>query len=338
MNWAGVPVLVTGGASFIGSHLVDALVERKARVTVVDDLSSGRLEHLQAHLSVGAVRFLQADLRRQDTASSAVSGQHCVFHLAAAHGGRGYLETHEAACASNFMLDGVVFDACVRNGVESIVYASSGCVYPCRLQNSHDHIVKLSEGQVGPPFEADGIYGWAKLMGEKVLAAYAREHQFRAVSCRYFTAYGPRATESHAVMAMIARAFVKQDPFEVWGTGEQIRNWTYVSDIVDGTLLAAEHFGDGDAVNIGTMEGTRVIEAAELVLRLTRHPAAIVKRPEMPTGPYYRIADNAKLFNRTGWRPEVGFADGLARTLGWYYSAKSEASIRSELAHLLFER
>jgi nucleoside-diphosphate-sugar epimerase len=338
MNWAGVPVLVTGGASFIGSHLVDALVERKARVTVADDLSSGRLEHLQAHLVTGAVRFVRADLRRQDAASSAVSGQHSVFHLAAAHGGRGYLETHEAACASNFMLDGVVFDACVRNGVEHVVYASSGCVYPCRLQNSPDRVIRLSEDQVGPPYEADGIYGWAKLMGEKVLAAYARERQFKAVSCRYFTAYGPRATESHAVMAMIARAFVKQDPFEVWGTGEQIRNWTYVSDIVKGTLLATEHFSDGDAVNIGTMEGTKVIEAADLVLGLARHTAAIVKRPEMPTGPYYRVADNTKLSNRTGWQPEVRFADGLARTLEWYYSAKSEDAIRRELPHLLFER
>jgi nucleoside-diphosphate-sugar epimerase len=334
----GIPVLVTGGASFIGSHLVDALVERKAKVTVVDDLSSGRLENLQPNLSTGAVRFIQADLRRQDAASSAIVGQHCVFHLAAAHGGRGYLETHEAACASNFMLDGVVFDACVRNGVERVVYASSGCVYPCSLQNSPEQVIKLSEDQVGPPFEADGIYGWAKLMGEKVLGAYARQHLFKAVSCRYFTAYGPRATESHAVMAMIARSFVKQDPFEVWGTGEQIRNWTYVSDVVNGTLLAAEHFDDGDAVNIGTMEGTKVIDAAELVLWRAGHAASIVKRPEMPTGPYYRVADNTKLANRTGWRPEVGFAEGLARTMDWYYSTKSEDSIRRELPHLLFER
>jgi nucleoside-diphosphate-sugar epimerase len=338
MDWKGLPVLVTGGASFIGSHLVDSLVERKARVTVVDDLSSGRLDHLHQHLATSKVRFIKADLRRQDAADMAVTGQHCVFHLAAAHGGRGYLETHEAACASNFVLDGLVFDSCVRLGVDRVVYASSGCVYPCHLQAGLDQIVNLKEDQVGPPFDADGIYGWAKLMGEKVLAIYAREHRIKAVSCRYFTAYGPRATESHAVMAMIARAFVRQDPFEVWGTGQQLRNWTYVSDIVEGTLVATEHYDAGEAVNIGIMEGTRVMEAVELVLRRAGYAAAIVTRPDMPTGPYYRIADNTELAQRTGWRPKVSFAEGLQRTMDWYFSTKSEARVRSELQHLLCER
>lgn len=338
MDWKGLPVLVTGGASFIGSHLVDALVERKASVTVVDDLSSGRLEHLHQHLASAKVRFIKADLRSREAADAAIAGQQCVFHLAAAHGGRGYLETHEAACASNFVLDGVVFDSCVRHAVDRVVYASSGCVYPRDLQAVADRIVKLKEDQVGPPFDADGIYGWAKLMGEKVLAIYTREHRIKAVSCRYFTAYGPRATESHAVMAMIARAFVRQDPFEVWGTGQQLRNWTYVSDIVEGTLLAAEHYDAGEAVNIGTMEGTRVMQAAELVLQRAGYPAAIVTRPDMPTGPYYRIADNSELERRTGWRPEVSFAEGLQRTMDWYFSTKSQAGVRADLQHLLFER
>jgi len=108
-----------------------------------------------------------------------------------------------------------------------------------------------------------------------------------------------------------------------------------VSDIVEGTLLAAEHADDGDAVNIGTTEGTRVMKAAELVIS---HAAAIVSRPEMPTGPYYRISDHSKLTKLAGWRPKVSFADGLERTMEWYFSTKSAASIRAELPHLLFER
>jgi nucleoside-diphosphate-sugar epimerase len=338
MDWQGLRTLVTGGASFIGSHLVDALVTRDATVTVVDDLSSGRIEHLRRHLASGKIQFIKADLRQQDAADSAVRGQQCVFHLAAAHGGRGYLETHEAACASNFVLDGLVFDACVRHGVERVVYASSGCVYPCHLQEDADQIVRLKEDQVGPPFDADGIYGWAKLMGERVLAIHAREHRLKAVSCRYFTAYGSRATESHAVIAMIARAFVRQDPFEVWGTGQQLRNWTYISDIVEGTLRAAEAFDGGEAVNIGTVEGVRVIDAARLILRQAGYSATIVTRPDMPTGPYYRIADNRKLAERTGWKPQIAFEDGLLQTMEWYFSTKSEPIIRGDLQHLLFER
>ena len=110
-----------------------------------------------------------------------------------------------------------------------------------------------AEEQVGPPYDADNMYGWAKLMGELSLRAYHRDYGLKSVSCRYFTVYGPRGHENHAVMAMIARAFIRQDPFEVWGSGRQVRNWTYVSDIVAGTLLAAARIDDARAVNLGTL-------------------------------------------------------------------------------------
>lgn len=338
MNWRDHSVLVTGGASFIGSHLVDALVDKGARVTVADDLSSGRLDNLSIHFESDRIQFVQVDLKRQIDAENVVAGHQSVFHLAADHGGRGYIETHEAACAANLLLDGIIFKACVESGVERIVYASSGCVYPRDLQADKNNIVRLNENHVGPPYDADGVYGWAKLMGEKALATYASEYGVKAVSCRYFTAYGPRATESHAVIAMIARAFIKQDPFEVWGTGEQIRNWTYVSDIVEGTLRAAELADKGEAFNVGTMEGTRVMDAVDMVLKHSGHAAKIKTRPDMPTGPYYRIADNSKLAEMTGWCPAVAFADGLARTLDWYRSAHSEDDIKSRLPDLLLER
>ncbi len=338
MDWRGAKVLVTGGASFIGSHLVDRLVKEGAKVAVVDNLSSGSLENLRPHLETGAIDFTEADLGRRDVAEVAVSGRSCVFHLAADHGGRGYIDTHEANCAANLTLDGLVFRACVESAVERVVYASSGCVYPVGLQADPGKILKLEESQIGPPYDADGIYGWGKLMGEKVLAAYAREHGLKAVSCRYFTAYGPRATESHAVMAMIARALILQDPFEVWGTGEQIRNWTYVSDIVQGTLEAANIASDGEAFNIGTTEATRVLDAANMILEHAGHRARIVTKPEMPTGPYYRIADNARLFERTGWRPSVSFEQGLEQTMDWYFATKSAADIERRLPGLLLER
>ena len=101
------------------------------------------------------------------------------------------------------------------------------------LQTDTKQKLYLTEDQSGPPYDADNLYGWAKLMGEKTLEAYYREHGMKSASCRYFTVYGERGHENHAVIAMIARAFVKQNPFVVWGNGEQIRNWTYVGDIVD---------------------------------------------------------------------------------------------------------
>src|SRR3989442_667568 len=314
VDWKGRKVLLTGGTSFIGSHLLDVLVQRGARVRVVDDLSSGNLENIHHHLNNGKVEFNRADLKEPGVAEKAAEGMSVVFHLAADHGGRGYVDLHQAACSTNLMLDGNIFRACHRAKVDKVVYASSGCVYPNHLQTNPDEVLYLTEDMVGPPYDADNMYGWAKLMGELTLGAFARDWGLKSASCRYFTVYGERGKEDHAVIAMIARAFVGQDPFEVWGTGEQIRNWTHVSDIVAGTILAAERIEDGTAVNLGTMERTRVIDAVREVLRYTGHRAEIKLRPEMPTGPVNRVADNSLARRLLDWTPRVGFMDGLHRT------------------------
>jgi nucleoside-diphosphate-sugar epimerase len=338
VNWDGRTVLVTGGASFIGSHLVDALVARSARVRVVDDLSSGRLENLTHHLAHGRVEFVNANLNAPDVAERVIDGMSVVFHLAADHGGRGYVDLHQAACATNLTLDGMMFRACHRAKVEKIVYASSGCVYPNHLQGDPDAILYLTENMVGPPYDADNMYGWAKLMGELSLRAYYKDWGLKSASCRYFTVYGERGHENHAVIAMIARAFVGQDPFVVWGTGEQIRNWSHVSDIVSGTILAAENIEDGTAVNLGTTERTRVIDAVQEVLRYTGHRARIELRPDMPTGPLNRVADNALAHKLLGWNPQVKFVDGLHRTIDWYFSTKDREAMRAQLDRRLTER
>jgi nucleoside-diphosphate-sugar epimerase len=338
MNWRNTKVLVTGGASFIGSHLVDALLARGALVRIVDNLSSGRLDNIRDHVEAGRVEFIHADLNEANVARDAVRGMKTVFHLAADHGGRGYVDLHQVACATNLVLDGLVFKACREARVDKVVYASSGCVYPNHLQTDPGQILYLTEDMVGPPYDADNMYGWAKLMAEMTLRAYTEETGMKSVNCRYFTVYGDRGHENHAVIAMIARAFVKQTPYVVWGTGEQIRNWTHVSDIVSGTLLAAEKIDDGSAVNLGTMERTRVIDAAREVLRYTGHTAEIELHPEMPTGPLNRVADNSLAKMLLGWEPQVKFMDGLHRTIDWYFKEKDREAIAANLAERLTER
>jgi UDP-glucose 4-epimerase len=338
MNWDGRKVLVTGGASFIGSHLVDALVANGAHVRVVDNLSSGRLENVQTHVQTGHIEFYHADLLDPEEIRRAVAGREIVFHLAAEHGGRGYVDLHQVECSTNLILDGLVFRAALEAGVKKIVYASSGCVYPNHIQTNPKQELYLTEEMVGPPYDADNMYGWAKLMGELALESYYKQLGMKSVSCRYFTVYGPRGIENHAVMAMIARAFIGDDPFEVWGTGEQVRNWTYIDDIVSGTLLAAEMIDDARAVNFGTTERIRVMDAVREVLRYTGHKAKIAIRPKMPTGPLNRVAANERAKELLGWEPTVSFFEGLHRTIDWYFAHKDRSQVKVNLATMLTER
>lgn len=329
-------VLVTGGASFIGSHLVDSLVEMGATVTVADDFSSGTMKNLEnsaAHISIK-----EGDLKRADFARAVCEGQDVVFHLAADHGGRGYVDLHQAACAVNMALDQNVFAAVLDAGVQKIIYASSGCVYPNHLQGNASQELYLTEEMAGPPYDPDGMYGLAKLAGELSLRALHREHGLASASCRYFTVYGPRGIENHAVMAMIARAFIGENPFVVWGTGEQIRNWTYVADIVSGTIRAADKIDDGTAVNLGTMERIRVVDAVNMVMGYAAHSATIETRPEMPTGPMNRVADNSLARRLLDWEPEYSFAEGLRQTVDWYFDTRDRDEVRATLGVLLTER
>lgn len=339
MMWQDTKILVTGGASFIGSHLIDSLLAHGVMtIRVVDDLSSGHLENLQGHIDAGQVEFHEADLLRPGVAEDMVQGIDLVFHLAAVHGGRGFVDLHQAACAQNLILDGMLVKAAHEAGVKKFIFASSGCVYPNYLQQDVSTELYLTEDMVGPPYEADNIYGWAKLMTEMTLRAYYSDYGFKSASCRFFTVYGERGVENHAVIAMIARAFVRQEPFEVWGDGTQIRNWTYVGDIVRGLVMAAEHIEDGTAVNLGTEERTRVIEAVQEVLRYTGHKAEIKFLPHMPTGPLNRVASNRLAQQLMGWQPRVKFMDGLHRTINWYYATKKCEDVGAYLHRMLTER
>ncbi len=338
MNWKHSQVLVTGGASFIGSALVKALLKKGSNVRVVDNLTSGKQENLSPHLEGKEIEFIKADLLEEGVAARAVRGVDVVFHLAADHGGRGYVDLHQGPCSTNLTLDGLVFRACLRAGIQKVVYASSGCVYPNYLQTDVNKILYLTEDMVGPPYDADNMYGWAKLMGEMSLQAFYKDFKLPSVSCRYFTVYGEHGHENHAVTAMIARAFIRQDPFVVWGNGEQIRNWTYIADIVSGTLRAAEVVSDGTAINLGTTERTRVIDAAREVLNYTGQQAELELHPEMPTGPMNRVADNSLAKRLLDWEPQTKFLDGLRRTTDWYFSTKDRDQVRVVLDHLLTER
>jgi UDP-glucose 4-epimerase len=339
LNWSHQKVLVTGGASFIGSHLVERLCSLGAEVRVADDLSSGRLENLQAVRA--DVEVVIGDLKHKDFAARAVAGRDVVFHLAAAHGGRGYISTHPADCATNMALDNTVFSESVHADVERVCYASSACVYPTDIQEEK---ILLREDMVsfvtkGGAF-SDSEYGWAKLMGELSLKAFHAQYGLKTSAIRIFTAYGPRENESHAIIALIAKSFIRQSPFEIWGNGQQTRNFTYVDDIVEAFVLACRHIDDGTAVNAGTDEFISLADAAEAVFREMgwRPEGGLALSPDRPVGVIHRAADTSLAHELTGWIPKHTLEDGLAATVAWYSNNKDVDNVRRNLEGLLMER
>jgi len=350
--WRNKKVLVTGGASFIGSHLVDTLLRKGAEVTVADDLSSGRLENFERALKKGKkgnnwfsgnLNVWVGDLKDISFTKTVMKGQATVFHLAALHGGRGYIDSHPSQCCSNMILDQMVFQEAWKADVDRLCFASSACVYPSYLQESTGSSYLLKETDANPFVRdkafADLEYGWAKLMGEMALSAYHRQYGMKTAAVRIFTAYGPRENETHAIIALIAKAFIKQDPYVIWGTGAQDRNFTYVQDIVDALLLASEKIEDGSPLNAGRDDRLTLNEAAEMVFDIVNwRPEKISHDLTKPQGVASRAADLTKARTQYKWEPKVGYQEGFRKTIDWYFENKKKTAVKANLDRLLNER
>ena len=338
--YRGRSVLVTGGASFIGSHLAELLVAAGAHVAVCDDLSSGELTNLAS--IAPQIEFLRGDLRDSEIANKACRSRELVFHLAASHGGRGYIESHPVECVNNMVLDHSVFAAASRAGARKIVFASSACTYPVSLQESASSRNLLREDDAG--FEspgkafADGEYGWAKLMGELQLRAFHKQYGLDAIACRIFTAYGERENETHAVVALIAKAIARLDPFPVWGSGEQTRNFTHVEDTATGLALAGARMSGFDTINLGGSRHFTINALMDAIFaELKWRPSVIERQLDKPVGVQSRASDNTKCRDVLGWEPSVSLEEGLARTVRWYRSRATPERLAS-LEHSLVER
>jgi len=338
MSFEGDTVLVTGGASFIGSHLVEQLVDRGADVRVADDLSSGETGNLAA--VEDDVEFYRGNLKHWNVADEATEGIDRLFHLAADHGGRGYISNYPANCATNMALDNIVFETAVENGVDKITFASSACTYPTDIQTERKRLQEdmVSFDERGGAY-ADESYGWAKLMGELSLQSFHEQYGVDASSVRIFTAYGPRENETHAIIALIAKAYAGQDPFQIWGDGEQTRNFTYVDDIVSALLLANEQITDATPVNAGISEYISINEVVEAIFDyMGEEPPEMNYMTDKPVGVRHRAADTTRAEELLGWEPEYTLEDGLAETIDWYTANRDREYVRENLETLLHER
>jgi UDP-glucose 4-epimerase len=335
---------VTGGAGFIGSHLVQKLIRLGAVVTIADNFSKGSLSNVfeawkanelsfnrqfnSERIHAGDHVLVKCDLVNRDQVEDVVSDQDVVIHLAAVIGGRGYIDTHPADCCQTFAINHNVFEAAMHAGVERVHYASTACVYPLSLQLEYDSTYLLREEDAFKDGWAgcDREYGWAKFMGEIELQAFHRQYGLKCSISRYVTAYGERENDTHAIIALIKKAVEERDPYVVWGSGEQDRDFTYVSDIVDGTLLGTEKITDGTPVNLGTSVRYKIKDVAFRILKLTdHHPKQVVFDTSKPTGAISRALDNSRARQLLGWRHTVSLDEGLGRTISWYSKARPKS-------------
>lgn len=338
MSWNGERVLVTGGASFIGSHLVEDLIERGAHVRIADDFSSGERQNLES--VADDIDILEGNLKQYEFADEATTDIDTVFHLAADHGGRGYISQYPANCATNMALDNIVYEAAAKNGVNRISFASSACTYPTDIQQERQRLREdmVSFEERGGAY-ADEVYGWAKLMGERSLQAYNEQYDINTSVVRIFTAYGPRENETHAIIAFMAKAFAEQDPFQVWGDGEQTRNFTYVKDITRALRLAAENITDGTPVNAGISRYVTMKEAVQIIFDyLDWHPDDIDYLSDKPVGVRHRAANTTRAEELLGWEPQYTVEEGIKETLDWYVDAREKEYVQENLEKLLHER
>jgi UDP-glucose 4-epimerase len=308
-------VLVTGGAGFIGSHLVDALVDRGLQVRVFDDLSTGRLENLEQ--SRNKIDFLEADLTDPVAVARAVSGMDCVFHVAAiASVPRSVakpLETH-AACATATL---TLLDACRKAGVRRVVYSASSSAYG----NSPSPTKRETE----PPM-AISPYAAAKLAGELYCQAFAAVSEVETVSLRYFNVFGPRQdpnSEYSAVIPKFITLLLAGKSPVIFGDGKQSRDFVYVSDVVAANLKAAEAPADqasGLVFNIGT---GRKVTLLDLISHLSKLLDVNVKPKhdkDRPGDVRESLADISAAIKQLGYEPQVDFEDGLRQSIDYYRS------------------
>ncbi len=304
--------LVTGGAGFIGSNLVDALLARGDEVTVVDDLSTGRRQNLDGALAAGA-ELVELDIREADALAGVVAARRpeAVFHLAAQIDVRRSLADPAFDAAINVGGTANVLEAARGGGAGRVVFASTGgAIYG----EGEGKALPLGEDAPIEPFSA---YGQSKFAAEGYLALYERLYALCGVSLRLGNVYGPRQDPlgEAGVIAIFCGKLRAGGRPTVYGDGRQTRDYIYVGDVV-AAMLAAAGSRAGGAINVGTGLETDVLE---LAARLGELGGAEDFEPESApprTGEVQRISiDPARAERELGWRAEVGLAEGLRLTL-----------------------
>lgn len=309
-------ILVTGGAGFIGSHIVDRLLNEGFEVTVLDNLDTGRLENLNHHLDKEDFHFIQGDIRDFSLVKETMKDMDAVFHEAALASVT--LSVENPVLANDVNLTGTLNVLKVASDlhVKRLIFASSAALYgdskfPAKRE---DMILKPTSP-----------YGVSKLGAEKYVQLFHKVYGLETVSLRYFNVYGPRQSFDincayGGAITIFTNRLLKDLPPIIYGDGEQTRDFVYVQDVVEANMLALNtQNAAGDVFNVGTGANVSLNKLANaLKERLNRKGVKPVHADPRPTDIRHGYADITKAQNILGYNPRFSFEEGLTELVNWY--------------------
>ena len=309
--------LVTGGAGFIGSHIVHELLTRGERVRVLDDLSSGRRENLEG--MVDRVQLFEADIRELDRIRPAFEGVEYVLHLAARSSVALSIEDPVTSTAVNIGGTVNVLLAARDAGVKRTVFAGSAAVY------GDNPVLPRVESQEAQPLSP---YALTKLAGEQYCRIFTQVFGHPAVPLRFFNIFGPRQNPHSPYTGVLSKfivAYIRGDTPVIFGDGEQSRDFTYVANVVDAVLRACTApQAAGRPINVGVGASFTLNQTRALLDAIFEREVKPRFGPERPGDVRHSRADVTLARQLLGYEPSVGFEEGLRRTVKWYRSALAE--------------
>jgi GDP-D-mannose 3',5'-epimerase len=325
MNIENKKILVTGGAGFIGSHMVKRLVAQKAKVTVIDNLFRGKKENLKNEKGEYVIdiknNFLNADLTDYNQCLELIKDYEVVIHLADIVGGISYVFDKEFFIyRQNIIINSNTLSACITNKIPNYIYVGTACSFPEHLQNKYD-VVYLKEEQTYPA-NPESSYGWSKLMGEYEALLARKNKMINTGLLRFHNVYGPGsaydAYTGQVIPSLIRKAInYPKEEFIVWGSGEQYRDFVYIDDIIDAISKVIDKGMNKGLIQIGTGQGTSIRQIAEKIKKISGKDFTIKFDTSAPEGDKGRAAVPTKAKEILGWEPKYSIDKGLQETYTW---------------------
>jgi nucleoside-diphosphate-sugar epimerase len=309
-------ILVTGGAGFIGSHIVEKLMEEDFSVTVLDNLSTGNIANINHHLKKKNFKFVEGDIQDIDVVKNSLKGVDVVFHEAALASVT--LSVKDPIFTNRINVEGTlnVLKASCDLGVKRFIFASSAAIY-----GKTGSALKKEDDTPNPP----SPYGISKLAAENYVQVFQKLYGLETICLRYFNVYGPRQrVDVHGsyggVISIFINRILKNLPPTINGDGEQTRDFVYINDIVEANILAMNSKnGVGEAFNIATGKNVSINQIAKILKRLMNkeHLEDIHNEPR-PTDVKHGYASVSKAEKILGYQPRCSIEEGLSRLVDWY--------------------